>query len=94
MDKAGHEQIRTIASEAGFHVMPMEPGKLAVRYVTAQVSGGKRPEDLLNLLDGAGLMSSDGPSDAFGSSTPQLEVVTSSIDWVTFEDTAMYGRTH
>ncbi len=88
MDRQGHERITQVASEAGCYVAGgMDPGVLAVRYVTVRVSG-QRPEILLNVLDCAGLMSNiqDEPFDAADTTEPRLEVIASSSDWLTFED--------
>ena len=84
MDRNGHERVRQAAARAGSVVRELAPGIAAVRFLTAQVSG-TRPEGLLNALDTAGLMSSvDGPRDDIVG--PQLQVVASSNDYITFED--------
>lgn len=87
MDRAGHDKIRETAADAGnYHVEPMDPRQFLSRYVSVQVTG-QNPEGLLNALDDAGLMArEEGPHEAIYVEGPQLQVIASSGDWLTFED--------
>jgi hypothetical protein len=84
VDREGHERVRQVAD---CYVNPLAPGVAAVRYVTLQVTK-TNVDDVLNALDGAGLMAPnrERPSDAIFIDGPQLEVVASTTDYITFED--------
>ena len=84
MDINGHATVRE-AIEDLVYVAPMPEGVESQRYLTVQVSGVNH-DVVLNALHNANLMRVNSPRDAIFSHDPELQVVTGSTDYLTFED--------